>query len=291
MTLLVLGASGFVGQAFVRRRLPGEIYTSRRVISSDYVRFDPLTDNLRSISGIVNISHALLLFAEREPDHCAIDPEGTRNVNVEAPCRMIAQCSELGITPIFASTEMVFGGDTGMYAESAVPMPILEYGRQKLATEHYLLSKNDSGLVLRFPKTVGLHKDDRSLFTTWLQKIAEHPQLLQCAKDQYFSLQFVDDVPVVVRALMRKRASGILHLGDGRRHSRFDLLSKLCSTLNKLGFDVPKLQEISIRDIEFPEPRPLDVSMNASKLRALIGMEPERVENFITVVVRGYGGP
>lgn len=290
MTLLVLGASGFVGNAFVRQKLPGEIYTSRRVVSNKYVSFNPLIDDLRSISGIANISHALLLFGEREPDHCAIDPVGTRKVNVEAPCRIIAQCTELGITPIFVSTEMVFDGDIGMYAESDVPMPILEYGRQKLATEQYLLSKNASGLVLRLPKTIGLHRDDRSLFTNWLREIAQHPKLLQCAIDQFFSLQLVDEVPEVVRALVRKSASGILHLGDGQRHSRFDLLSKLCSKLQKFGFYVPKLEEISIRDLRLPEPRPMDVSMDTTNLRALVGIEPERVDCFISIVAKEYAG-
>jgi len=290
LSLLVLGANGFVGQSFVRKKMPSEIYTARRPPTKDYLAFDPSTDSLQEIPGITGITHALLLFAEREPDRCAVETARTREVNVEIPCKVIDQCLELGITPIFASSELVFGGEQGMYEEHSTPTPILEYGRQKLFTEQYLLSRSKSGMVLRFPKTVGIHKGDRSLLVGWLERIAQRPELLRCAADQYFSTQFVDDVPAIVRLLIHKYRSGLFHLGDGQRHSRFGLLSQLCAQLHRLGHYVPKLEKISIRDVTVPEPRPFDVSMNASKLTSIIGVEPKRVEDLLLQLALEYRG-
>lgn len=290
MSLLVIGANGFIGQAFVRQRQGGEIYTARRMISGEFVQFDPLTDELQTLNGISAISHALILFAEREPDRCIKDPIGTARVNVELPCRIVDQCFALGITPVLASTELVFDGKSGMYVESALPEPILEYGRQKLATERYLLSSRAEGLILRFPKTVGLQRHDHSLFTTWIDKILQGPKELTCAADQYFSLQLVDDVPAIVRSLAGHGMRGIVHVGDGRRHSRFDLLSQLCSTLKAIDIDTPELKKVSIHDFNLPEPRPLDVSMNSSVLTSLTGIYAEPIEELILRVSKEYCG-
>jgi len=145
-------------------------------------------------------------------------------------------------------------------------------------------------MVLRFPKTVGIRKGNRSLFVDWLVKISQRPGLLRCAADQYFSTQFVDDIPAIVRILIHKHASGLFHFCDGQRHSRFGLLSQLCARLYEMGYDVPKLEKISIRDVTVPEPRPFDVSMNSSKLRSIIGVEPKRVEDLILRLALEYRG-
>lgn len=290
MTLLVLGANGFIGQAFVRQKTDGEIYVARRPPNDDYVAFDPSTDCLQRIPGITDITHALLLFAEREPDRCALEPAKTRKLNVDIPCKVIDQCLELGIIPMFASSELVFGGEQGMYDEESIPKPILEYGRQKMATEEYLFSRTKSGMILRFPKTVGVQKGDRSLFVSWLDKVAQQPEVLRCAADQFFSTQFVDEVPLIARSLMRENANGVFHLGDGQRHSRYGLLAQLCLRLQSLGHFVPKLEKISIRDVSLPEPRPFDVSMDSAKLRSITEVKPKQVEDLILQLALDYRG-
>lgn len=288
MSLLVIGSNGFIGRVFVKQNQSGEIYTARQVVTNRQSCFDPFANHLRTIPGIANITHALLLFAEREPDRCILDPVGTRFVNVDLPCKVVDECKELGITPVFASTELIFDGKVGMYEESSLPRPILEYGRQKLAAEQYLLSTVENGLILRFPKTYGLRRGDRSLFTTWIDKILEGPVDLSCAADQYFSLQFVDDVPTIVRNIIQSDARGVVHLGDGRRHRRFELLSQLCSTLCTNGFQVPELKKVSIHDFDLPERRPNDVSMRNTKLTELIGTSTQPVEEVIVRLVREY---
>jgi len=288
MSLLVIGANGFIGRQFVKESKSNEIYTVRRLGADHQVCFDPSSDHLRSIPGITQMTHALLLFGEREPDRCTQDPVGTRFVNVDLPCKMVDECKELGITPIFASSELVFDGRIGMYDEASVPQPILEYGRQKIATEQYLLSTTDNGVVLRFPKTYGLCRGDRSLFTVWIDQIRECPKELSCADDQYFSLQLVNEVPKVVRRIILSGVRGVVHLGDGRRHSRFELLAKLCSALHTNGIRVPELKRVSIHDFDLPEKRPTDVSMENIKLVELTGMSSQSVEEVIVRLVREY---
>ena len=286
MSLLVVGATGFIGSAFRRTPHSSDIYTSRTTNLDGVVAFDPMSGNLQSLARLAGVTHALLLFAEREPDACVRAPRATWRVNVEAPCRLIDQCCEAGIIPIFASSELVFDGDDGMYTESHTPHPVLEYGRQKLATEQYLLKTCPDGLVLRFPKSVGRQPNDKSIFTTWVRQSRSGVDVLKCAYDQKFSLQWVEDVPNIVRTVMRTGTSGILHLGDGLRHSRLELLEALLSALKASGIDVPRVRRVSIRELVFPEVRPKDVSLDSSRLREITKITAPSVPEIVRAVIR-----
>jgi dTDP-4-dehydrorhamnose reductase len=177
----------------------------------------------------------------------------------------------MGVVPVFASSELVFDGSDGLYTELAHPSPILEYGRQKLVVEEYLLDRAPRGLILRFPKTIGVRRGDRSLLSTWLDRLEAGDQVFDCALDQHFSLEFVDDVPEIVRQVTYAGVSGVLHLGDGRRHSRPDLLVQLGDRLADHGLRAPIVRQILLTDLDLPERRPLDVSLDNSKLEEIFG--------------------
>ncbi|MEY4401665.1 MAG: dTDP-4-dehydrorhamnose reductase [Actinomycetota bacterium] len=281
MSLLVLGASGFIGSAFLRTGSASDIFTSSRSGVPGCVPFDALRDNLMSIDGLQRISHALILFAEREPDACFSKPRESATLNVEAALNVIAQCVSYGIVPMFASTELVFDGLSGNYPETSPPQPILEYGRQKLEVERKLSAMTQDYLVLRFPKTVGTRLGDRSLFTGWIQEISHSPESMRCAYDQRFSIQHVEDVPAIVTSLIRQNTKGIVHLGDGQSHSRLDLLELLCSKLQMMGRATPRIKVVSIDDMPFLENRPHDVSLDTSKLQSLTGYEAPPITRVI----------
>ena len=287
MSILVLGASGFIGSAFIRSGSPSDIFTSSRRGVPGCIAFDALHHELHQLDGLSAITHAVILFAEREPDACVLNPAESARLNVEAALRVITDCVALGIFPIFASTELVFDGSTGDYTETSVPQPVLEYGRQKREVERELSAITSEHLVLRFPKTVGSRRGDRSLFTGWIEEIERAPRSMRCAYDQRFSIQNVDDVPAIVKSLIEAEAKGIVHLGDGRGHSRLDLLTMLCSKLRAKEVTVPEIEAISIDDIPFPEPRPHDVSLNTHKLASLTDYEAPSIESVIDEVIRG----
>jgi dTDP-4-dehydrorhamnose reductase len=284
--MLILGAGGFIGSEFRRLPAEGEIYTARNSNQPGLVRFDPLSGHISSIPGIDEISHVLILYAEREPDRCSVDPAGTAKVNVDSPKRIIRQCLDLGLTPIFASSELVFDGEQGMYSEADAPSPILEYGRQKLATEQYLLETCPDGIILRFPKTVGSTRGDRSLFTNWLDQIHDGVDELKCAEDQWFSIQDLNLVPLIVRSLVKRKIGGVFHLGDGARHSRLNLLEVLLDHLTCVGFATPSIRAISIDDLDLPERRPKDVSLDSSLLVRTTGLRAPSVFEYLGSLLR-----
>lgn len=268
--ILVLGASGFVGQQIMRDWGDQAVGTHKNTQHKSTAYFDPMTMSIRQIVGIENCSHAVILYGEREPDGCWQQPEFTHRLNVESTKQVILACLDLGIVPVFASSEMVFSGNKGMYEETDVPDPILLYGKYKVEVEQFLAENSDDYIVFRLSKVMGFVENDRSLFANWLAQLeANTSGLIRCAQDQYFSLIAVSDVSRLLFALIRCQAKGVYHFSDGVRHNRLDLLNLLLSSYERKSAKKILIEPVSINDFGLPEVRPLDLSMASTKLTSI----------------------
>ncbi|KAJ8123367.1 hypothetical protein ONZ43_g661 [Nemania bipapillata] len=101
--------------------------------------------------------------ANRFPDKCDKDPEGTRALNVTATESLASLCAARDILLIYISTDYVFPGKPGdaPYAADAKPQPTNLYGQTKLDGEYAILgafekaNKIGLGVVLRVPVLYG----------------------------------------------------------------------------------------------------------------------------------------
>lgn len=265
--ILVLGASGFVGQQLLRDWGDQAVGTHKNTQHKDTIYFDPMAMSIRQIVGVENCSHAVILYGEREPDGCWHQPNLTYELNVESTKQVILDCLNLDIVPVFASSEMVFSGRKGMYEETDIPDPILLYGKYKLEVEQFISEISDNYIVFRLSKVMGFTKNDRSLFANWLAQLEGNSSgFIRCAQDQYFSLIAISDVSRLLRALIRGRAKGVYHFSDGIRHNRLDLLNLFLSKYERKGARKIVVEPVSINDFGLPEARPLDLSMTSAKI-------------------------
>jgi dTDP-4-dehydrorhamnose reductase len=267
--ILVLGASGFIGQQILEDWGAQAVGTHKNTRRKNTVYFDPLTMSINQIQGIEYCSHAVILYAEREPDRCWQKPEYTYQLNVESTKRVILDCISAGIVPVFASSEMVFSGDTGMYKETDLPDPILVYGKYKVEVEQFLEENTESYIVFRLSKVIGTTKNDRSLFANWLAQLdVSESRSIKCAQDQYFSVIAVSDVSRILHALICGQANGVFHFSDGVRHNRLELLNLFLNRYERITARKFKVEPISINDFGLPEVRPLDLSMSSTRINA-----------------------
>lgn len=108
----------------------------------------------------------MLLFpgaANRFPDKCDSDPEGTRALNVTASASLAKICAARDIFLIYISTDYVFPGTEGdaPYEADSRPKPPNLYGETKYEGEKAVLREYESagkqgwGVVLRVPVLYG----------------------------------------------------------------------------------------------------------------------------------------
>ena len=265
--VLVLGGSGFIGRHLLMAWGDLAIGTHKNTVQKDTVYFDPLSMDLTSITDVDECSHAVILYGEREPDTCFMQPEMARVLNVESTKRMIGQCQALGIVPVFASTEMVFSGAKGMYEESDIPDPILLYGKFKVEVEEYLIRNLDNYIIFRLSKVMGVTRNDRSIFANWLTQLETNSTgKIKCARDQFLSLIAVSDVARLLFSLIKQDVTGIFHFSDGLRHNRLELLKLFLNEYQKATKLEFTIEPVSINDFGSLEVRPLDLSLSSKKL-------------------------
>lgn len=156
--VLVIGASGFIGQYLVRHLLDrpehqvSGTFNSRRVLegSGDWYRTD-LTDigDLEGVFETVNPEIVVLLAAMADVSECERETRLATKVNLTGTKNVTKLCDNYRARLVFLSTEYVFDGERGTYREDETPSPTTHYGRTKWAAEQAVSRCNHTWSVIR----------------------------------------------------------------------------------------------------------------------------------------------
>ncbi|KAL8835693.1 MAG: hypothetical protein Q9170_003232 [Blastenia crenularia] len=172
-TVFVTGATGLLGRQVLRafdksgwtaagsgvsRARPPSIL---RIDLEDQNAIDSVLDEINIFLALyLHVLMAYVGAANRFPDKCDADPDGTRALNIAAT-RHVAQAANFrSIFLIYISTDYVFSGKPGEapYEAHAIPNPTSLYGQTKLAGEEAVLEvcgNAGMGIVLRVPVLYG----------------------------------------------------------------------------------------------------------------------------------------
>ena len=271
---LILGASGFLGRALYTR------LGSTRAIATYHdnpmpggVYFEASTMRLADmfLCRGHGLTHAFLLHGITKIDDCARSPASTAKVNVDNTIRMIDDLLAAGVTPIFASSDAVFDGTRGLWREEDPVNPILTYGHQKVAVEQYLLTKKVPWIVARLSKVVAIDLDRHSLFAEWIKAI-DAGETIWCASDQIFSPTYIEDVVSALILLVEGNFAGTFHICGPHAMSRLELLTLLTREIRRYREIKANIIPCSIKDLPFPEIRPLNTSMSPQKLHKALNL-------------------
>ena len=270
---LVVGGSGFVGQAILSRLGPDRgIGTWHSKPTKGLVRFDAVTDRLSELRRTLphDISHVFVPFGMIKPEQCARDPVGTAKVNVDSVIRLIDDAFTAGLVPIFISTDYVYDGSRPLRTEDEPQVPNTEYGRQKTAVERWLERRPEPWLIARLSKVVSGDTAAHGVLGEWVNDIRSDKPM-RSATDQVFSPLYIDDAAGAMVRLAEKDLKGIYHVAGPDPISRYALNLMLVEEIRAINAGVKaSVQTCTLRDIPFLEKRPLNTSLSIGKLQAAI---------------------
>jgi dTDP-4-dehydrorhamnose reductase len=171
---------------------------------------------------------------------------------------------------VYVSTDLVFDGEKGMYAELDPPNPLSAYGSSKASAERYVLQMRNA-VVVRLSLLYGPTRIGRPTFFDQQIAAARNRMPIQLFEDEWRSPV---DIPTASRALARLARSdysGLLHVGGPQRMSRFEMG---CRVANCLGLDPGFLVATRRLEVPFPEPRPRDCSLDSSRWHEVFSEVP-----------------
>jgi dTDP-4-dehydrorhamnose reductase len=151
---LVIGASGLVGSALIRELGPDAVGTFRTRPRPGLRHLD--ARDADPLAGLLDeVRPDLVFFPAAEPnvDWCEEHPDDSRALNVVPALTALDAARATGAGFVFFSSDYVFDGRAGPYAEGDAPSPVQVYGRHKLAVEERVIAAG--GTVVRTTTVFG----------------------------------------------------------------------------------------------------------------------------------------
>ncbi|HEX6883306.1 MAG TPA: sugar nucleotide-binding protein [Planctomycetota bacterium] len=290
MTLLLVGASGFLGPHLVRaarRRGLRVAAASRRpaagprapgTVPDELHELDAAVPDaaqrLAALLEAVQPSALLLAAACARVEECERDPERAAALNVALPAAAARLARARGLRLVHLSTDLVFGARPprgARYAEDDPPSPVHAYGRSKAAGEAAVLAADPPALVLRLPLLYGdsfgrgLGASDHVLAAL---ARGEQPALFT---DEWRTPLEAGNAAEAVLELLAGDARGLLHLAGPARLNRHELALAVLAARGRAG-EAGRLGAVTRAARGLAAQRPADVSLDAGRALTLLSM-------------------
>jgi dTDP-4-dehydrorhamnose reductase len=209
MRILVTGAAGFLGRALV-----ATLHATGHAVDVADRRVD--VRDAAAVRALGRHGHrdaVVHLAAMSRIDGVAADPAAGWQVNVVGTANVAALSRELGAHLVLLSTDSVFDGAAGPYAEGDTPNPINAYGRTKLAAEEAVARAGGASLIVRTSLIYGWSAPGRFVnFAPRVVQALRGGQAVTGYTDMLRSPIYVRDLAHLLRQVLERRTEGLLHL-------------------------------------------------------------------------------
>ncbi len=223
--------------------------------------------NWREIQIDLGVSGTVRGVLERERPgtvfFCAFDRTNPA-VTVDAPVAAARVAAELDAGFVLFSSDMVFDGAAGGYAEDAPLSPTSAYGAMKVQAEALVQAEHPGAQIVRTSLLVG--ESGIHMRPAYECEALVRGQAVTLYKDEWRSPTHVDDLARAAWDLASLDVAGVFHMAGPERLSRLELGRLLCALY--------RLDESLIREGRRPPARPRDTSLDSRRAAALIGWAP-----------------
>ncbi|MDD5555802.1 MAG: SDR family oxidoreductase [bacterium] len=293
--ILITGASGFFGWNLARRLRGG------REVVGTFHRSPLRIEGVRMVHlDLAAPGEAERVVREAAPDcvlhaaawidvdRCERERETARLVNEEGTGRVAAAAAAAGARLVYFSTDMVFDGGRGMYAEEDEARPINRYGETKLAGERRAAGACPGAVILRLALMYGSGNPVHGSFLGWMLDRLERGEPVSLFTDQHRTPLFAGDAcDAVGRILDRPDLRGVLHLAGPERVNRYEFGLRAAAVF---GFPAGLIVPVRMADLPGLMARPKDNSMANRKASAALGIVFTGVDEGLAAVARARRG-
>ena len=270
MRALVIGASGQVGAALVDRlttRGHDVVATHHRVAQPGTRPLD-LTDTIATER----------LIAETEPDwvlcpaglthvdYCEDYPEAAMAVNRDAPAVAAQAAAKRRAGFVFFSTEYVFDGTNGPYAEDDPINPLSIYGLSKLQGERHVQAENPRAAIVRTTVVYGPEPQGKNFVYQLLRRV-RGGEPMRVPRDQVTTPTYNVDLADATVELIEREVYGITHLAGPVVLDRYAFALEVCATFD---LDPSLVKPVDTETLGQRARRPLRAGLAIDRARELL---------------------
>jgi dTDP-4-dehydrorhamnose reductase len=275
----VTGANGLLGGAAVAL-LAGRHDTLAlgrgpcRLPSGPFTWADSDLGDGRSVEAALRDFHpdaVLHAGALTDVDGCERDPDAAWRANVGGSEQVARACRALGARLVAVSTDYVFDGAAGPYAEDDLPNPQGVYARSKRCGEEAALLLASDCAVARVAVVYSGRPGAKSTFATQVVEKLSRGEVVKAFSDQIVSPTLAENgAAMTLELLLEKDFRGVLHTSGATALDRVDFARRVAARFGLEGTILP----VRTADVKLLAPRPLRSGLRVDRAAALLREQP-----------------
>lgn len=287
MRILVLGASGFVGAVLMRRlrragtEAVGTYRSNAAALHADRALRLDLADTPAMLRLIDEIAPDAVVTLAAESD---VRKAEERDARAEAEAMVASiheladSCKRAGRPLCLLSSDYVFDGSGGPYAEDDAPSPSGAYGRHKLAAERAALGGGGPALVVRTSMVYGWpgpgqHPNFAARVVTELRGGGA----IEAHHDVVRTPVYVEHLADDLAELVLSGATGVYHSASRDAVSMFDFARTTCDVF---GLDEERVSPSAAAETD--PSRPLRSGLKTDRIATRLRRRPPSTEEGLT---------
>jgi dTDP-4-dehydrorhamnose reductase len=200
-------------------------------------------------------------------DWCETHPQEAMRTNAQAAGGLAAHARSAGAGFVYISTDAVFDGVSGGYAETDPVSPGNWYARSKLAGEEAVLRAMPEALVLRV-NIYGWNLQAKNSLAEWILRRLEQGEPVPGFCDTAFAPVLVNDTVEWILRLAESGRSGIYHVASADHLSKYEFAREIAAVFQ---LDASLVRESLVRESSLSAPRPRNTWLRADKIAAALG--------------------
>lgn len=282
MRIAITGANGLIGGEALAQlaghevlglgkgpcRFPPGPYT---YVSADLAERGPTAAALAQFRAEA-VLHA---GAVTDVDACERDPEFAWRVNVEGTAEVARVCRLLGARLVAVSTDYVFDGASGPYAEDDVPNPRGAYARSKRCGEEAALLLAQDVSVARVAVVYGGRTPTRATFASQVVEKLSRGEPVRAFHDQRVSTTLASaGAARCLELLIETDHRGVIHASDATVLDRVELARRIAARFGLSGEIIP----VATADAKLLAPRPLRGGLKVDRAISLLRNRPLSID-------------
>lgn len=268
MRALVIGASGQIGGHLLEQLRAGGHLALGTYASSEapgLVKLD-IADEVAVAAALGDVRPDVVFLPAGWTwvDGNEDDPARARLTNRDQPLALARRCKAAGALFVTYSTDYVFDGAAGPYAEDDAPRPLSVYGRAKLEAEELLRAEVPEHLVLRTTTVFGPERQGKNFIYQLLKKVGKGERMA-LPVDQWATPSYGPDVARATLELVEQGARGVWNVCGPDFMDRVAFAQLACRVFD---LDPSKIDAKTTAELKQKAERPLKGGLKTDKLRA-----------------------
>lgn len=276
MRVLITGHRGLVGSALVRRlarepsveiggisrHLGDQPSAAHREWALDLADREAAAEAFRDFPPDLVIHTASMTAV----DACEREPETAWREIVEVTRTVAENVARVGGRLLHLSSDYVFDGEDGPYAEDASTRPLNVYGRAKLASEAVVRELTPGATIARLSVIFGYAPHRRPDFVSLLLERLAAGQSWDVLADQASTPTLAADLAEMLWTLGRDSgATGLFHVAGADTVTRYDFARLVAE---RFGFDPELVEPTDSSRLDQAARRPLKAGLRTDRLRS-----------------------